>query len=499
MAARARSLSLPVAVAAVGLCLASSGRAQAPAAPPPTPSTATGEAAAPDDHQLLSDLQREVRALRQRLEEREAASSAPATPSAPPPAAVEAGKPLDVREPPFSEFDFSWLNGNSYQPSSLLTVGPLTWTLFIDAYYAFQLRRPVDHTIFPTTTAARHNELSFNLGILGVEITGLDGPTGRLFVQYGSNLETDAGQDPTTRRGYFLSASAFKYIQQAAVGWHFHALHGVNLELGIFSSYVGLESYLPQENWSYTHAFIADATPYYFFGLRGQIFATRRLKVELWLVNGWQTFGQWHEAKSGGYYLNWRPRPWLSLVHSFYIGQEVQSDAGSLRPYSDNNLQIRYFQGGRPGLLSAAISLTLDLGYELRSSPTPSGWMGGAALSHRLVFLPWLASTVRGDFLYDQTGAIVPALPLGNPYDLSAVAGHRPDYWLGGVSVTLDALPNPWVLFRLEYSHRQSNRPYFGGHAGLSPTGTTALGAPDPPLVLETSDDRVLVNATLRL
>ena len=46
------------------------------------------------------------------------------------------------------------------------------------------------------------------------------------------------------------------------------------MEIGIFPSYVGLESYLPQENWSYVHAFISDATPYYFFGFRGQLFAT---------------------------------------------------------------------------------------------------------------------------------------------------------------------------------------------------------------------------------
>ncbi len=188
-------------------------------------------------------------------------------------ARAAAAQPLDVRVPPFSELDFSWPNGSNNQPPSLLTVGPLTWSLYVDAYYAFQFHQPIAHTIFPGTVAVRHNEISFNLGILGVDVTGLDGPIGRIYIQYGSNMETTAGQDPTVQRGYFLDASAFKYIQQAAVGWHFHALHGINLELGIFPSYIGLESYLPQENWSYTHSFVADATPYYFFGLRAQIFA----------------------------------------------------------------------------------------------------------------------------------------------------------------------------------------------------------------------------------
>src|SRR5206468_3639480 len=149
-------------------------------------------------------------------------------------------------EPPFGEFDGSWLNGNNYQPPSLLTVGPLTWTVYVDTYYAYQFHAPVDHTIFPTTVAPRHNEVSFNLGVLGVDLTGLDGPIGRIYIQYGANVETIYGQDTTTTRGFYLSSSVFKYIEQAAVGWHFHALHGINVELGIFGSYVGGDSYLPQ-------------------------------------------------------------------------------------------------------------------------------------------------------------------------------------------------------------------------------------------------------------
>src|SRR5262249_3320572 len=156
-----------------------------------------------------------------------------------------------------------------------------------------------------------------------------------------------------------------QYVQQAAVGWHFHWWHGVNAEVGIFPSYVGLESYLNEENWSYTHAFISDATPYYFFGLRVQLFPTARFKLELWLVNGWQAFGEWHEARAGGYLWNWRPREWLSLVNAIYAGQEVRGDPDSARVYSDNNLQVRYYKG-QPGrrLRSLAFSLVGDLGYE---------------------------------------------------------------------------------------------------------------------------------------
>ena len=107
-----------------------------------------------------------------------------------------AEKPLDEREPPYANGDFSWLNGGNRQPDSLLKWGPLTGSVFVDAYDAFQFSQPADHTIFQTTTAPRHNEIALNLVALGVEVSGLDGPIGRLYLQAGSDVETDWGQAP---------------------------------------------------------------------------------------------------------------------------------------------------------------------------------------------------------------------------------------------------------------------------------------------------------------
>jgi hypothetical protein len=408
-------------------------------------------------------------------------------------------RPLDVREPPFAEFDFSWMNGNNPQPPSLLGVGPVTLSLYVDTYYAWQFQRPIDHTIFPTTTAPRHDEISLNLAHVGIDVTGLDGPTGRLYLQYGSIVETIAGQDTTTTRGFFLTNRLLQYVQQAAAGWHFHWLHGVNAEVGIFPSYIGLESYLPEENWAYTHAFVADATPYYFFGFRGQMFATSRLKVELWVVNGWQTFGQWHQGRAGGYLWNWRPTGWLSLVNSLYAGREVQGDPDSLRVYSDNNVQVRYYENEGSRLLrSLAFSLVGDVGYEHRGN-APSGPMGGVSLTHHWDWTEKWKSALRGDLFYDQTQAISPKFPVGAAYPW---LGTDP-FFAAGLTGTLDFWPSPWLLTRLEYSHRIANQPLFGGRGGITGPGgqlpTSAAAAATFTPDLRYTDDRVLLNVTLRL
>jgi hypothetical protein len=429
----------------------------------------------------------------------EAPAAAPALAPASVPPAPAPPDPLDKREPPFGEFDFAWMNGSNPQPSSLLTLGPVTFSLYLDAYFAWQFSQPADHTIFPTTVAARHDEFSLNLAHFGVDLTGLDGPIGRFYVQYGTMVETIAGQDATTTRGFFLTNQLLQNVEQAAAGWHFHALHGINAEMGIFPSYIGLESYLPEENWSYTHAFVADATPYYFFGGRVQIFPSARLKVELWAVNGWQTFGEWHETKSGGYLWNWRPNGWLSLVNSAYAGQEVEGDPSSLRLYTDNDIQVRYFKGQDGHFLrSLAFSLVFDAGYEHRGD-APSGPIAGASLAHRFDWTERWKSTLRADFLYDQTQAISPKFPVGAAYPWR---GTDP-FLAGGATATVDFWPSPWLVTRLEYSHRIANQPIFSGPGGITGPGgelpATAVSAASFTPDLRRSDDRLMFNVTLRL
>jgi hypothetical protein len=182
-----------------------------------------------------------------------------------------------------------------------------------------------------------------------------------------------------------------------------------------------------------------------------------------------------------------------------YAGSEAQGDPESLRVYSDNNVQVRYYERSGAHLLrSMAISLVGDIGYEHRGN-APSGPMGGITLTHRWDWTERWKSSLRGDLFYDQTQAISPKFPVGAYYPWP---GTNP-FFGGGVTATMDYWPSPWLVTRLEYAHRTANQPLFSGPGGITgpsgllPASAEAAAAFTPDL--RRFDDRLLFNVTLRL
>jgi hypothetical protein len=429
-----------------------------------------------------------------------------ATGAATPSPAPTLPKPIDQTEPPFGFGDFTWMNGSNRQPDSLVKVGPLTLSLIVDAYYLFQAAAPIDHTAFPSSVAVRHNEMSLNMVGFGAELppntidTRYGGPVGQFNLQWGHTSEATMGQDSTFTRGAYLSRTAYEPIRTAQAGWHFHWLHGVNVEFGIFPSYIAMESYLPEENWNYLHPFVSDFTPYYFSGSRTQMYFSDRFKLELWVVNGWQTFGEWNDGRSGGYLWNWRPSDRFSLSSTVYLGQDAPNDPKSFRAYTDNYAQYQYFRRSSGAVRSGAIAIVGDAGYDYRSGGARDGVRYGGSLSHRVEFKGDMAFTLRADYYYDQSQGLVTAFPITSPFTRPFQDGS---FRGGGLTTTFDYWPSPWIVFRLEYMHRESNIPFFSGHGGITgPQGvqpTSPAGAVGFTPDLRKNDDRAVANVTLRL
>jgi hypothetical protein len=422
------------------------------------------------------------------------------------PALLDKGAPAEVSAPaqaePFSFGDFSWLNGNDRRHQSLLDSKYFTGTFMFDANYNYSNRNPIDHTVVGSTALARSNEIQVSDAVIGGEFHA-DNVRGKLLTQFGTRSTVVPRNDLSVYKGQYDLADVYRYISEAYGGYHFNALHGINVDMGMFMSYIGLFSYYNNENWAYQPSFTSDNTPWFFNGVRIQIFLSDRLKIEPWIINGWQSYGKFNSMPGFGGQVLWRPTESVELLSNNYFGTDVANLPSRKRFHTDNSFELRYFN--RPeshGLSRAAFSVTGDLGFETGGgvvgfggdSATPSQNFISGMVYNRFWFnrnkIGW---TIGGGFIHNPgrylvlapTGA---ASPFPNPYNPTAPIspyaftenpGDQFDGW--DVSTTFDWLINDYVTWRVEFVNRHASVPYFAGHGGVtSPDGLTTTPVPAP-------------------
>ena len=433
----------------------------------------------------------------------EAATPAPYEPPAPaphePPATAPPAAPAP--ETPFGWGDFTWMNGQSRQKDFPLKPfgDAVTLSLYLDVNYAYSLNHPRDDTFTGTASVPRHNEFNVNLASVGME-WNYKNVIGRLSLQYGSTLSIVQDLDGTTARGRNNAVQNLRYIREATAGYHFDALHGINVEGGIFMSYIGLESYLLAENWNYQRSVVCEHTPFYFQGMRVQIFTSDRVKIEPWLMNGWQTYGKWNLLPAAGMALRWSPTEALSLISNFYIGTDTKGDGDRARFHNDHSVLLRYFDAPLSGFVSkAALSLNNHIGFEAGGNdptgkplPGPAhAHMVGSALANRVWFShDHLALALRGEVFSNPSRYLSQYPPPGFPTGPNVEALQ-----IWGVTGTFDVMPTDFFAFRVEGSYRHANVPYYAGPGGTtSPDGYQPTPAGYVPDIVQ---DQALVVAAV--
>jgi putative OmpL-like beta-barrel porin-2 len=494
---------------AVASCLVASAGMVWAADPPAAPPDGTAEAApsprpAEPTAADAQELWKVIRQLSNRIKSLEAR---PLPPPPPPP-------PLPSSDP-FSYADWTWLNGNSRQTEFPLDSPAFSGQFMVDANYTYQFARPKDHTLVGSTTSGRTEE--FQLSHLGI---GGDlhwkNIRGRLMTQFGLYSTMTPRNDSSTSRGQWDLADAYRYLTEAYGGYHLNVLHGINLDIGIFMSYIGLCSYYDFENWVYQESYVSANTPWFFNGGRIQIFPTDRLKVEIWIINGWQSYGMFNEMPGLGWQLLWRPRPWVSFVTNEYFGKDTLGNPDRWRLHSDTSVQFKFFDRPDSFIDRAAMSLTFDAGCENGGGVS---CFDGSPMAPTQAFIGFMAYT-RFWFWRDRFGLTLGGGAITNPgrylvllppINGATAASGTPYFTLNpgdqfkawDASATIDWMPSQFITVRAEYIHRQSNVPYFAGSGGVTPDGGNQ-GAPGSMVQgftpdLRKSEDRMQFVVMVRL
>ncbi len=385
---------------------------------------------------------------------------------------------------PFAFADFTWLTGNARTKESPMDTKFFTPEIRADVDYVYDFNHPKDDTIGGSSEVFRSNEVHVTqLGVGGD--FHYDNVRGRLMTQFGLYSQTTPRNDASPSRGQWNLDNAYRYISEAYGGYHFNALHGINVDAGIFMSYIGLFSYYQFDNWTYQPSYVSSNTPWFFNGVRVQIFPTEHLKIEPWFVNGWQSYGRFNNRPGFGVQFLWRPNGWLSVLGNQYmLGADTLNTPGRIRYHTDDSIQIKYYDNQETFLSKAAFSLTGDMGCEHgggvscagSSAKGPKQSFLGYMIYNRLWFDRDKYALTLGGGQINNPGRYLVLLPpingataaSGTPY-FTANPGDPYKAW--DVSGTFDWMPSQYITFRWEYNHRAANVPYFSGSGGVTPPG----------------------------
>ncbi len=185
---------------------------------------------------------------------------------------------------PFSDWDWTWLNGNPRNKDVAFDSKFFTPEIRADITYNYDFNKPIDDSIGGSSEIFRANEIQLEqLGIGGD--FNYDNVRARFMTQFGMYSTATVRNDPSYAKGQWTVNDADRYLSEAYGGYHINALNGINIDAGIFMSYIGLFSYYNFDNWAYQPSYVSSNTPWFFQGLRVQIFPTPHLKIEPWYIN----------------------------------------------------------------------------------------------------------------------------------------------------------------------------------------------------------------------
>lgn len=394
---------------------------------------------------------------------------------------------------PFAFADFTWLNGNSRTKDSPISAQYFTGEFRADISYIGDFNHPKDHTLVGTSESGRTNEIQVQqLGIGGDFHCG--NVRGRLMTQFGMYSTMTPRNDASPGRGQWQLDNAYRYLSEAYGGRHWNKWNGVNLDAGIFMSYVGLFSYYNFDNWAYQPSYVSSNTPWFFTGIRVQVYTSEHLKIEPWLINGWQSYGMFNEAPGVGAQVQWRPNGSVTVISNNYYGHDWLGIPDRWRVHTDNSVQLKYHDDPKTAFDKGAFSLTVDAGCESGGGVSCDG--GSSPKQSFLGFMiynrSWFANdkfgvTVGGGAMNNPGRYLVLVPPVngataftGTPY-FTANPGDRFKAW--DASLTFDVMPDQFTTFRAEVNHREANVPYFSGPGGVTPiggnTGTPQIAVPN--------------------
>ena len=451
-------------------------------------------------------------------------AAAPAVPTVP--EALQAPEPApenDTMTPLANLGNIGWLNGNTRGDGPAFDTKFFTPEIRLDVNYLQSGNHPIDHTVDGSTEVFRSGEFQLEQVSFGGDFHW-ENVRARFLSMFGMFATTTPRNDASGTVGQWDVQDAYRYFSEANAGYHFDVNHGLNIDAGVFVSYIGLFSYYNFDNWTYQPSFVSSNTPWFFNGLRVQWWPTQDLKIEPWLINGWQSYNKFNRHPGLGGQVLWMPSDSLKLVFNTYTaGQDnlncqannnngqgtmdtlcqpqngggIHDAAGSYvgagppvnyanvtRVHEDDSILVKYYdahgQGGK-GISKMALSFTADIGCEYGGGvhcshgPNKEAFIGAMLYDRTWFDNDLFAVTIGGGFMNNPGRYLALTPPIngataasGSPY-FTQQPGQSLYQW--DSQINLQYMPRNWITWWTEATYRHSSVPYWSGPGGITPPG----------------------------
>lgn len=290
------------------------------------------------------------------------------------------------------------------------------WTYggYFDLSYPIDFNFPENHRWRSKLTTRRVNQLTPNL------VRGYFRKDIRPASPWGVELAVQGGLDPVDLAAgpSIPGADVLRATTPANVSYRLPAGRGLTVKGGIFSSYIGFESFYALENWNYTRSYSADYTPYFNMGFSAELPLDETFSGQFLVITGYNYLSDVNDAPSYGAKLAWQPTPRTTLVQSLYAGPDQgKTDVRFWRYLSDTHGSWRGDQ--------LALGLLFNFGTE-EAADLPGDpqtfWMSAAAYSRWRFHEGW-AVGLRPEFYWDRNGRITGSEQLLRA--VTATVGYR--------------------------------------------------------------------------
>lgn len=232
---------------------------------------------------------------------------------------------------------------------------PITFSGYIETYYAYDFGNPDDHNRPGFAYSFnRHNELNLNLGFIK-SAYATENVRSNLAIMTGSYANTNLAAEP----------GVLKNIYEANVGFKVSKTKNIWVDAGVFASHIGFESAIGKDCWNLTRSILADNSPYYESGAKiSYTTADQKWFASFLVLNGWQRIQRvsGNNTPAFGHQLIFKPNAKITLNSSSFLGSDTP----------DLDRQMRFFHN-LFGQFQVGDNLGLIVGFDFGAQQSSKG------------------------------------------------------------------------------------------------------------------------------